>query len=186
MPAVPPSVASRRCARAPRWCPPLVVLVVALGCASPAARAATVAEKARESECVGKAEAMGGELFRCATKSGAFAYFNVPGATGTPGGKGGTGRGAASAPTPAGFPRVDVETQKGRDDIRRKVLTDELAAEEKSLADARLLYADGAPLPLPEERNSAERYRERIARLRQTVTVHEKNVEALKKELAGK
>jgi hypothetical protein len=49
-----------------------------------------------------------------------------------------------------------------------------------------VLYADGAPLPLPEERNSAERYRERIARLRQTVTVHEKNVEALKKELAGK
>ncbi len=67
--------------------------------------------------------------------------------------------------------------------MRRKVLSDELAAEEKLLADARTTYADGAPVPLPEERSSAEKYRERIARLRQAVNVHEKNVEALKKEL---
>jgi hypothetical protein len=91
---------------------------------------------------------------------------------------------ARSTPSPAGFPRVDPETQKSRDDVRRKVLSDELAAEQKLLAEARTQYADGAPAPLPEERADAEKYRARIARLRQSVTIHEKNVEALRKELA--
>ena len=68
-----------------------------------------------------------------------------------------------------GFPRVDPDTQKGRDDVRRKVLADELATEEKLLAEARVAYADGAPAPLPEERADAEKYRARIARLRQAV-----------------
>ena len=91
---------------------------------------------------------------------------------------------ARSASTPPGFPRVDPGTQRGRDDVRRKVLTEELAAEEKSLAEARAAYADGAPVPLPEERADAEKYRVRIGKLRQALNVHEKNVEALKKEIA--
>ncbi len=98
-----------------------------------------------------------------------------------------SGNGAAprASTSPPGFPRVDPDTQKGRDDIRRKVLADELAAEEKLLTETRVLYADGAPVPLPEERADAEKYRMRIARLRQTVGVHEKNIEALKKELSA-
>jgi hypothetical protein len=99
--------------------------------------------------------------------------------------RGGNGTVARTSPTPAGFPRVDPDTQKGRDDVRRKVLADELAAEEKLLTETRVLYADGAPAPLPEEKADAERYRVRIARLRQMVNVHERNVEALKKELAA-
>jgi hypothetical protein len=121
---------------------------------------------------------LAGDTYRCATQSGAFSYFNVPGSEGS----------AAStpkAPTPAGFPRVDPETQKGRDGVRRKVLSDELAAEEKLLTETRVAYADGAPTPLPEERADAEKYRARISRLRQSMTVHEKNIEALKKELAA-
>lgn len=100
-----------------------------------------------------------------------------------------TGSGAApatrAAATPPGFPRVDTATQKGRDDVRRKVLADELASEEKLLGEARVAYADGAPTPLPEEKTDAEKYRQRIARLRQAVGLHEKNVEALKKEIAN-
>lgn len=100
-----------------------------------------------------------------------------------------TGSGAspatrAGAATPPGFPRIDTATQKGRDDVRRKVLADELASEEKLLGEARVAYADGAPTPLPEEKTDAEKYRQRIARLRQSVGLHEKNVEALKKEIA--
>ena len=90
-----------------------------------------------------------------------------------------------SAPTPAGFPKVDAETQRTRDDMRRKVLTDELSAEEKLLADARKDYNSGAPTPLPEEQSNAAKYQERIARLRQSVLLHERNIEALKKELAS-
>jgi hypothetical protein len=145
--------------------------------ASAGAMAATLAEKAKESGCVNKPALVAGDTYRCATESGAFSYFNVPGGNGA-------GR-VGKAPTPAGFPRVDSETQKGRDDVRRKVLTDELAAEEKLLAETRVSYADGAPPPLPEERADAEKYRMRIARLRQSVAVHEKNIEALKKELAA-
>lgn len=89
-----------------------------------------------------------------------------------------------AAPSPPGFPRVDADTQKSRDELRRKVLSEELAVEEKLLAETRIQYADGGPVPLPEERADAEKYRTRIARLRQSVTVHERNVEALKKELA--
>lgn len=90
---------------------------------------------------------------------------------------------ARTTPTPAGFPRVDADTQRGRDDVRRRVLSEELAAEGKLLAEARTSYASGAPVPLPEEQANAERYRDRIGRLRQAVQLHERNIDALKKEL---
>jgi len=94
--------------------------------------------------------------------------------------------GSASVSTrPPGFARVDPDTQKGRDEKRRKVLDDELASEQKLLGEARTAYGNGAPAPLPDEKNDAEKYRQRIARLRQTVQVHERNVEALRKEIAS-
>ena len=95
-----------------------------------------------------------------------------------------SGNGARSAPTPEGFPKVSPDVQRSRDDTRRKILDDELANEEKLLAAARDAYGNGAPQPLPDEKNDAEKYRQRIARLRQAVTVHERNVDALRKEIA--
>ena len=162
------------------------LLFVLLGAC--AASAATLGEKAKESGCVSKPVYVTGEMYKCATQSGASSYFNVPGAGGSPlPGSASSSQPvrSAKAGTPAGFPRVDADTQKGRDDVRRKVLSEELAAEEKLLSESRALYADGVPPPLPEEKGDAEKYRVRIARLRQTVSVHEKNVEALKKELAA-
>lgn len=97
----------------------------------------------------------------------------------SPGGK------AAKTPSPPGFPKVDTGTQKGRDDLRRKVLSEELATEEKLYAEARIAYGNGAPPPTQEEQDVPQRYAERIARLRQTVSLHQKNIEALKKELAA-
>ena len=161
-------------------------LVLAL-LGAPAALAATLSEKAKESGCVSKPVYVTGEMYKCATQSGASSYFNVPGGNGPLPGSATTTQPVrtAKAATPSGFPRVDADTQKGRDDVRRKVLSDELAAEEKLLAESRTLYADGAPAPLPEEKSDAEKYRVRITRLRQTVVVHERNIEALKKELAA-
>ncbi|MEW5944504.1 MAG: DUF4124 domain-containing protein [Pseudomonadota bacterium] len=86
--------------------------------------------------------------------------------------------------TPAGFPKVDGETQKKRDDTRRKILEDELAAEEKLLAEAKKNLAEGEEVRLGGERNY-QKYLDRIQALKDEVTLHEKNVEALKKELAG-
>jgi len=149
-----------------------------------AASAATVSEKAKESGCVNKPVVISGTMYRCLTQSAAYSYFNVPGAVvADPQDSGARKNG--TTPSPAGFPKIDSATQKGRDDLRRKVLGDELATEEKLLADARIAYADGAPAALPEERANVEKYRERIAKLRQTVSAHEKNVDALKKELAS-
>ncbi|MEO6748954.1 MAG: hypothetical protein ABI294_05110 [Casimicrobiaceae bacterium] len=142
------------------------------------AGAATLADRARESGCTTKPVAMSSALYKCQTGSGAEAFFNVPD------GRGESAPAAArSTATPSSFPRVDNDTQKARDDMRHKVLGDELAAEEKLLADARGEYGNGAPQPLAEEKADAERYRQRIERLRQSVQLHERNVDALKKEL---
>lgn len=94
-------------------------------------------------------------------------------------------RSAKATPTPAGFPKVDADTQRGRDGLRRKVLTDELETEEKLLVDARAAYGDGAAAPLPDEQKDAQKYANRLAKLRQAVSLHEKNIEALRKELAA-
>jgi hypothetical protein len=69
--------------------------------------------------------------------------------------------------------------------MRRKVLTEELSTEEKLLGEARAAYGDGAPPPLPEEQKDAQKYAARLTKLRQAVSLHEKNIEALKKELAA-
>lgn len=157
------------------------MLCVAAG--APPAAAATVSEKAKESGCVNKPIVVSGTMYRCLTESGAFSYFNVPGAPiADPPDT--ASRRSVAVPSPPGFPKVDPATQKSRDEMRRKVLGDELASEEKLLVEARATYADGAPVALPEEKANVEKYRERIAKLRQAVNVHEKNIEALKKELA--
>jgi hypothetical protein len=170
--------AKGRCTRAPRWCRlphatgALLAVALAALAFAPGARA---------------------EICKYQDAEGNVHYSNVPPEKGwrrlscTSGAGSSSPRPAASGratSSPAGFPRVDAETQKGRDDVRKKVLTEELAAEEKLLAESRAAYAGGAPVPLPEERADAERYRQRIARLRQSVALHEKNIEALKKELA--
>jgi hypothetical protein len=164
------SLVAFRCACALVWC-------LFLGGAS--AHASSLADVARESGCTTKPVQNGdSKLFRCTTKSGE-AFFNVPDSrSGISSGPG------KSEPSPSSFPRVDANTQKSRDDMRKKVLNDELASEEKQLAEARAAYGNGAPTPLPDEKADAEKYRQRIDLLRQTVQLHERNVEALKKELA--
>jgi hypothetical protein len=161
------------------WC-----MVACCWCilATGSAAAATLAARAKESGCTGRPTRVEGSTFKCVTQSGYTAYFNVPGATGE-GDGGSTSRSAAS---PSGFPKVDASTQKGRDDIRRKVLNEELVAEQKLLEEARAAYGNGAPPATADEQNVPQRYAERVARLRQAVGLHEKNIEALKKELAAK
>ena len=136
---------------------------------------AALSDRANDAGCSSKPTLVEGSMYKCTTRSGNIAYFNVPGAVAS----------TARTPTPAGFPKVDAGTQKGRDILRNKVLTDELATEEKLLAEARAAYGDGTPPPLPDEKANAQKYADRLARLRQTVALHEKNIEALKRELAA-
>ena len=105
---------------------------------------------------------------------------------------------------PTRIASIDRETQKGREDVRRGILQDELAQEEKSLADARkavleerqnpmliavVRVAQQATEPTPaqqaEMRANIDRASGRIRGLQATVAEHEKNVEALRKELGS-
>jgi hypothetical protein len=182
---------TRRSACAPARCLHACAALV-LGAVVVSAGAQTLSEKARESGCVDKPKVVEGSTYRCSTSSGAAAYFNVPAnasvSVPAPERSAPVRRPAAGpSPTPSAtaFPRVDPETQRGRDDMRRKVLGDELAAEEKLLADSRAAYANGAPSPTAEEQADPQKYADRIARLRQAVQLHERNIEALKKELGA-
>lgn len=77
-------------------------------------------------------------------------------------------------PTPSSFPRVDSGTQQKRDLTRRAVLEDEMATEQRLLSDAqRDLEAAQRPPGNPA----------RLPQLRNEVTAHQKNIEALHKEL---
>ena len=160
-----------------------VLVAAVLACASTPAQ--SLHNKARESGCIDAPRVVEGSMYKCTTASGASAYFNVPDANERTAPKKGTGVGppAAAQGAPANFPRVDANTQKGRDDMRRKVLQDELAAEERLLIEARGAYSNGAPAALPEEQSQPQKYAERIARARQAVQLHERNVEALRREL---
>jgi len=90
----------------------------------------------------------------------------------------------SGAATPEGFPKVDSETQKKRDDTRQKLLEQELAAEQKLLAEAQTALKEGEAVRLGDERNY-QKYLDRIQKLKDNVTLHEKNIEALNRELAG-
>lgn len=79
--------------------------------------------------------------------------------------------------SPSDFPRVDNETQKSRDGTRRNILEDELAAEGKLLTEARQNLKDG--------KENLETPPRKMKTLQEQVSLHEKNVEALKFELAN-
>jgi hypothetical protein len=85
--------------------------------------------------------------------------------------------------SPANFPRVDRETQRSRDTDRKRVLEDELKAEEEKLARLKSEYNNGEPERRGDERNFAL-YAERIQKLRDDLARAEGNVGALRREIA--
>lgn len=95
---------------------------------------------------------------------------------------------ARNNPTPSDFPRVDSGTQKNRDNTRRRILEDELAAEEKMLSEARfnLRYAVENPAVYDRDGNTVLNvpvHQQKLDTLQKEVALHEKNIEALKTEL---
>jgi len=80
----------------------------------------------------------------------------------------------AATPTPGDFPRVSGSEQKARDSDRRAILDKELANELQNAEKARKALFDAGGQP-PDKLQS----------LRDTVALHERNVESLKKELGN-
>lgn len=89
-----------------------------------------------------------------------------------------------AAPTPQNFPKVDQDTQKQRDNDRRKLLEQELANEEKLLAQAKKELAEQESVRLGSEFNY-QRVLNRLEPYKKQVALHENNVANLKRELAG-
>jgi hypothetical protein len=112
----------------------------------------------------------------------------------------------AQAPlaAPTNIASIEPQVQKKREDDRRRILEDELSREEQSLTEARdsisqeqqnpaLVAAvrtaqtatDPTPSQMAEMRNSIEKASGRIRGLQATAAEHEKNIEALRKELGA-
>ena len=111
---------------------------------------------------------------------------------------------ATVTPIRTSLASIDVQTQKRRDDGRRRILEDELSKEEQALDASRgsltkeqqnpeLVNAvrlaqqavDPSSQQMMEFRTNIEKASSRIRGLQATVAEHEKNVEALKKELGA-
>ena len=90
---------------------------------------------------------------------------------------------ASATPTPASFPKVDGDTQKSRDNDRRKILETELATETKSLAAAKKELAEQEATRLGDEKNY-QKFIDRVQPYKDKVALHERNIDALNKEIA--
>jgi Domain of unknown function (DUF4124) len=92
--------------------------------------------------------------------------------------------GPAQRASPAGFPRVDAATQRTRDDGRRRILENELTNEQQLLKDARTKLADQEQIRNGDDRNY-QKVLDRLQPYKDTIDQHQKNVEALQKELVN-
>ncbi len=110
----------------------------------------------------------------CKTLSSEMPVSSVPGPAAAP---------AKPANAGGGFPSVSGDQQKARDGERRRILEAELDTESKSLEAARKALAEGEAVRLGDERNY-QKYLDRIQGLKDNVSLHERNVDALRKELS--
>ena len=96
----------------------------------------------------------------------------------------------AKAGAPGNFPRVGGDQQKARDNDRRAILDQELATEQKQLEEAKKALAEQEGIVLPEERIAGGgiqggKREARLQTFRDKVALHERNIEALKKEIGN-
>ena len=137
------------------------------------------------------------QIYRCVDANGHKEYtdsrkgnhcvlLDVPGAIAAPAARAAAPvKGRPQVPAAASqFPRIDNAEQKARDADRRAILTEELNAEMKKLAELKVEFNNGEPERRGDERNYAK-YQERVATLRDSISRSEKNVEALRREIAN-
>src|SRR6187431_1129365 len=115
----------------------LLAVALCAGAASPALAQPSLATLAKQQGCTGAPVVVEGtDLYKCQT-NGAMSYFSGPpsGATSTTRKASGSPAPAPSTrgPSPASFPRVESSVQRERDDVRKRVLTEELATEVRML-----------------------------------------------------
>ena len=89
-----------------------------------------------------------------------------------------------AAKSPAGFPKESTSDRATAKAKQRETLENELTQEQSMLADARKKLTEQEAIRNGDEKNYA-RVLERLKPYQDTVEVHEKNVEALKRELGN-
>lgn len=87
-------------------------------------------------------------------------------------------------PPPSSFPKETATDRANAKERQREILEKELATEEQLLARARAELAAQESVRLGDERNYA-RVLERLQPYKDSVQTHEKNIEALRRELAN-
>ncbi|MBA4092655.1 MAG: DUF4124 domain-containing protein [Candidatus Accumulibacter sp.] len=129
------------------------------------------------------------DIYKCTGSDGHVTYSNVPtkdckkllldpvSAAPAP-------KAAAKTPTPTTFPRVDDSAQKSRDSDRRRILESELAAEQKNLEQARGELTEQEAVRSGDERNY-QRVLDRLQPYKDKAALHERNVEAIRKEISN-
>ena len=90
----------------------------------------------------------------------------------------------ASAKSPAGFPKESTADRQASKAKQRDTIEKELNQEQSMLADARKKLSEQEAIRGGDEKNYA-RVLDRLKPYQDTVEVHEKNVEALKRELGN-
>jgi hypothetical protein len=136
------------------------------------------------------------DIYKCADADGRVTYSNVPTRSCrklvldpvnlAPAPKAPANKTA----TPASFPKVDEQTQKSRDGDRRRILENELAAEEKNAEQAKKELSEQEAIVLPNERMqggaiSGGKVQERLQPYKDKVALHQRNIEAIRKEIAN-
>jgi hypothetical protein len=96
-----------------------------------------------------------------------------------------TQSGASSSSRQGLSARVEPNVQRARDDLRRNLLSREMEEELRALAGLQGKFNGGAPALAPGESAASPQYLERRAQLTQTVSLHEKNIAAIKQEISN-
>jgi len=94
------------------------------------------------------------------------------------------GKGEKSAGK-AGGERVDSNTQRNRDETRRKILQDELAAADKRLSEARQKLSEQSAMRTGEEVLIPQKMQDRLKPYQEEVERQEQNVASVKRELSN-
>lgn len=99
----------------------------------------------------------------------------------------------AKVPSHANFPKVDEETQKGRDETRRKILQDELQNEQQLLEEAKRNLQEATDQNRGDfvvngkhmhNEARAQEYNAAVSKQTDAVNTHQKNIDALNAELS--
>ena len=144
--------------------------------------------------CLGNVQAQN-DVYVCTDENGAKEYRNtgatrgcrkveLPGLPVAPQPKRAAPGGAGVAEAAVNFPKVDAGMQKSRDSDRKLLLQEELNTEEKKLAGLKADFSNGEPERRGDERNYAK-YQERVAGMKDDIARSERNIAALKRELAN-